>query len=80
MRNLGETRRLSKCRTCDAWIVWARTEGNKRIPLDPEPVLNGNIVLEAEGSIARVVPPRPDVKRYNSHFVTCPNAAQHRRR
>lgn len=63
---------MPRCRSCDAEIIWSRTENNKPIPLDPEPVHGGNVLLECHGSLARVVAPRDDVKRYISHFVTCP--------
>jgi len=69
---------MSTCRTCGATIVWSRTENNKNIPLNPEPVEGGNIILECNGALARVV--KPDgARRYISHYATCPQAAQHRR-
>ena len=76
---------MSACRSCDAEVLWARTPQDKAIPIDPEPVEGGNIVLHDP------VPGRPrtchfvgrgtpsDGPRYVSHFTTCPNAAQHRR-
>lgn len=71
---------MATCRSCGRPVVWSQTEAGKYIPLDPEPVYDGNVVLEAHGALARVVAPRRDVKRHISHFVTCPNAGQHRRR
>jgi hypothetical protein len=68
------------CRSCKAPIVWARHEFTRRaMPLDAEPVENGNVVLE--GNVARVVGPNVPVSgpRYVSHFATCPNAGEHRR-
>jgi hypothetical protein len=61
------------------------TEAGKRMPVDPEPVEGGNIMLtrEQESStgtpIAAYVTPDPGVMRHVSHFATCPNAAQHRK-
>lgn len=36
---------MSACKDCKAKIVWARTEGGKRIALDPEPHSDGSIRL-----------------------------------
>jgi len=70
---------MAKCKTCGKRIVWSRTIHDKPIPLDPEPVYGGNVVLEAFGALARVVAPQADTKRYQAHFVTCPQADKHRR-
>jgi len=36
----------TRCRCCDAEIIWATTEKGKPIPVDSEPVADGNIRLE----------------------------------
>jgi len=36
---------VSRCRACDAQIVWAVTEGGRRMPVDAELRPDGNIVL-----------------------------------
>ena len=64
---------VSTCRSCGAAIVWAKTTTGKSMPLDAEPVPDGNIVLH-EG--VAYVTGTGDRK---SHFATCPNAARHRR-
>lgn len=80
---------MSDCRSCGAPIRWAVTATGKRIPLDPEPVDGGNVLLhepiDGGESIATVVGKAPapslfgdDAPRYVSHFATCPNADQHR--
>lgn len=74
---------MDTCRSCGAPITWARTSKGKRIPLDPDPVENGNVVVTDDGlatvlsveRLANVTGPR-----FVSHFVTCPFARQHRRR
>ena len=68
---------MSKCRSCGADIVWAKTTKGKAIPLDPAPVEGGNIYLSAD-DVALVTTPgeRP---LHVSHFTTCPQAAEHRR-
>jgi hypothetical protein len=76
---------VSACRSCDAPVLWARTEKGRRIPLDPEPVENGNIVLRERHEaipLALAIPPAafPDEDRYVSHFRTCPFGARRHRR
>ena len=34
-----------RCRSCRRPILWAETEKGRRIPIDPQPVTDGNIVL-----------------------------------
>ena len=74
---------MSTCGSCDAPIRWALTVNGKRIPLDAEPVADGNIVLRS--GIAHIEKTAAlDLDgggaRYVSHFATCPNSQQHRRR
>ncbi len=67
-----------RCKTCNQPIMWATTAAGKAIPLDVEPVPDGNLVLD--GGTARVAdmfsPPGP---RWRSHFATCVDADIHRR-
>jgi hypothetical protein len=67
----------SRCKKCRELIVWATTAAGKNIPLDPVPVLGGN--LEKDHDEVRYVTPDPEVRRYVSHFSTCPAAASFRR-
>ena len=78
----------SKCRSCDAPIRWCRTEATgKLMPLDPDPVDDGNVwVLRIESGtpvvavalLADAVPTTVPL-RYVSHFVTCKDAATWRK-
>ena len=72
----------NKCRSCGQKILWAITPANKRMPLDPTPVPDGNIVLVTRGEFLSplAVTGASGSPRYKSHFATCPNAAQHRRK
>lgn len=36
---------MSVCRSCKAPVIWALTEKDKPMPVDAEPVEDGNIVL-----------------------------------
>jgi hypothetical protein len=75
------------CRSCGATIEWAVTANRKSIPLDPDPHPDGNLVLvwtsPGRQPMALVVNPHEPMldepPRYRSHFVTCPNADQHRK-
>lgn len=80
--------RGDSCRTCNALIVWATTVKGKAIPIDAAAVPTGNVGLEQpndprEPPIAHVAPNIPADRvssiRFVSHFVTCPQAALHRK-
>ena len=79
------TLKAGTCRTCGAPIIWALTaKSNKWIPLDADPVKDGNIVLTPERQTAVYLQtgwdrPPSDMKRYRSHFSTCPDAKGWRR-
>lgn len=77
------------CRSCKAPIRWAKTESGKSMPLDIEPVADGNVVVDDIG-VAHVLKDRaaineslllgPDTLSFKSHFVTCAFADTHRRK
>lgn len=79
-----------QCRSCGAEIVWARLKG-KPHPFDSvadnrPPPKGGRFVLflragEATASEVSASPSRmAGWDRYTSHFATCPNADEHRRK
>jgi len=78
---------VSRCRSCGAEIRWAKTEAGKSIPLDAAPRPDGNV--HVYDGVAYVLSPggQPILehrahgdKLYVSHFVTCPDAGEHRRK
>lgn len=80
---------MSACSTCGAAIVFAYTKAGKRIPLDAEMTEDGlRAVVSPTGNLVAtedqimgipvVVVQTPG--RFVSHFSTCPQAAEHRRR
>ena len=68
----------TKCQMCGAWIVWAVTDTGKRIPLDVSPVYGGNVVLSNDCDLAQIVKTDRSVKRWVSHFSTCPQSKEWR--
>lgn len=77
---------VEECSSCHARIIWAVTRRALTMPVDAEPVAKGgNVSLEWRGSelkpLARVLSVAQQFGRkqlWQSHFVTCPNAARHR--
>lgn len=79
-----------RCRSCGAEIVWIRMQSGKRMPCDPEQVL----YREDQAKKGTIVTPNGETVRceypvgseratgigYISHFATCPNAKNHRRK
>ena len=81
---------MSKCRSCGAEIIWIRMTSGKSMPCNAEQVmywekrggkekivtLNGEVIsCEFAGELNRATG-----LGYISHFSTCPNANQHRKR
>ncbi|HEY1898611.1 MAG TPA: hypothetical protein VGG49_02350 [Steroidobacteraceae bacterium] len=58
-------RRIQRCRSCNAKIIWFKTAAGKNMPVDEGTVEAGEYEL--------------DLKKHRSHFSTCPMAVQHRR-
>lgn len=81
-----------KCKACGAPIFFGLTSAGKLIPIDVEPVADGNVILgpmvqhpvTREGLrqaivLSRADTPLDDPERFVSHFVSCPNADSFRR-
>ena len=81
---------MAVCRSCGAEITWAKTSKGKMMPVDVSSDPEGNIVLydrlDPEDSkfkwFATILGPAEDKPEivYTSHFKTCPNANQHRKK
>ena len=78
----------AKCRSCGSAIRWIKMESGKYMPCDWAPV---NYKPAGDGELVTLVTPDGKIVRgvqdwsspecgYTSHFATCPNAAEHRRR
>lgn len=80
---------MSACRSCDAEIVWTTdVDSGKRAPIDASPVEKGNIILTSgnNGPESRVLTKAQLAARpttgglYVSHFVTCPQRGEWRKK
>ena len=64
---------MSRCKSCDAEIFWVTMdESGKKMPVD----------ADGKGMALIVHPDKTRgrfVQTWESHFVTCPNAAAHRK-
>lgn len=81
---------VSHCRACSARIFFAKTSKSERMPIDYEPVANGNLAVTASANglptavvlrLAQAVGMRADGKpTYVSHFAGCPAADAFRKK
>lgn len=75
---------MNTCKSCSAPIIWAKTAKGKAMPLDAEPSAKGNIAL-ADGVAVYLTKDALaqaagwGTPLFLSHFVSCPQAARHRR-
>lgn len=73
----------SNCLSCGARMIWVRGGKGHWMPVDAEPVSDGNLELIKNDRLviaAPINPLFPPEKRYKSHFATCPDADGWRRR
>jgi hypothetical protein len=76
------------CGSCGAPMIWAETVNGRRMPVDPEPTSDGNVLLTDRTHLLRqplatVLKAakcfgRRDLRK--SHFVTCPHSTMWRSR
>lgn len=63
--NEKHERRITRCRSCNAKIIWFKTPAGKNMPVDADTVEPDDEELE--------------LSRHVSHFASCPDAAKHRK-
>lgn len=73
---------MNNCRSCNADIRWVKMESGKRMPIDAQPSEQGNIVIEGDWQIGRVLTKEDLAQpatspRFLSHFASCPHAVKH---
>ncbi len=69
-----------KCAECGQPIIWVMSLSGNPIPIDPEPVKGGELLIICNRSqpplgeiLTKIYGPEP---RYRSHVRTCPKAAK----
>ena len=77
--------KAAQCKSCGAAIVWVTTDAGRAMPVDAAPNLTaGNILVSGDGRSGRVLTgaglemARGKEILHLSHFVSCPQAKQHR--
>lgn len=79
---------MAACKSCELPIIWAEGPNGKMMPFDepvrgfgPEPVpTDGDwVVVNGKARRATAEDRRLHRERLACHFVTCPDAVQHRR-
>lgn len=76
---------MNRCRSCGEEVLWVKLENGKTMPVDVLPAENGNVLVKPGGmgavmTEAELEVVRPRTPLHLSHFATCPNSAQHRKR
>ena len=65
---------MSECKDCKRSVRWVKTENGKAMPLDMNPVWDGNVVLIR--GLAHVLKKdekaAPNVPKFMPHMATCP--------
>ena len=65
---------MTRCKSCQAEIVWSTTEAGKAVPLNTPPEKRFIMTIKhGEGESVKLV------ETWQSHFVTCPQAKEHRK-
>jgi hypothetical protein len=75
------------CRSCGKPMIFAHSAKNpeKAMPLDPDPVPDGNVYLDDAGGATVLAGKNLEAVRAEgrplrkSHFATCPNGPAHRK-
>lgn len=69
------------CRTCGApvFMLTHETTG-KKAPIDMEPIDGGNVVIDLDVQEYAIVKGERGKLRYRSHFASCPDAKEHRKK
>jgi hypothetical protein len=76
---------IRQCRSCEADIIWARTVTGRRMPVDADPDVGGTVQLEVIQGFVRATVHTPTAETvrqglHHSHFSTCPDADEWRKR
>ena len=68
----------ANCRSCQRKIIWVRSPSGALLPLDSRPVTVYTLGANDNGPVAEKVEHHlGSALFYVSHFLTCPQAAEH---
>ncbi len=77
---------MATCNACGASIVWTRTRSGAHLPIDLMPAPGGNVILtvphvdkDEPMPMSQIVRPDPEVTRWQSHYIACPDAIKVRK-
>jgi hypothetical protein len=78
---------VSACKSCGAELIWAKVRRRwnapeSNMPLDAEPVTDGEWLLADDGTASYVgrEPSLIPEGRHRAHWATCSDPAKHRKR
>jgi hypothetical protein len=73
---------MPRCKECKAPIWFAvSAQTGKRMPLDPDPAVKGNVWIDDDGyahAVSAADPAPLGAELYLTHFVLCPGASKFR--
>lgn len=72
---------MARCKDCDASIRFLRLESGRKMPVDVDPHIQGNVaVTDEDRDLGKVLAKGEGWvgNRYRPHWMTCPNAAMFR--
>jgi len=71
---------MARCKTCGTEIVWCKTKKGKSMPVDVNKREDGNLILDDIDGDTIAIYVGAGEGDHVSHFVTCKQADQHRRK
>ena len=83
-------KKICRCKSCGKEIFFIALTSKRIMPCDAQPIRyrkaqkkepGALLLVTIDGKIARGIPDQDsDLVGYTSHFATCPNADQHRKK
>ena len=67
---------VTRCKSCDAMIFFARTDDFKNMPMDAKPIVMWRVKPLGPGERDHKT---AKIRVFQTHFATCPNAGAHRK-
>lgn len=79
--------KLSSCSSCGQFIYWLKNDTTGRpAPIDVRPDSTGPVIITVESTQLRYhvltkaeLAAGVDAERFQNHFMSCPNAAKHKK-